>query len=85
MNASHDNLNPRFTWFVRCLFADWCITKLKVQIFLPLPTDPTPEKPVISPICTGCEFQTFPDGKRATKMRLYRLHGPHDLQFELLN
>ena len=47
-----------------------------------LPTDPTPEKPMISPICTVCEFRTVSDEKRATTMRLYRLHGLRDLQFE---
>ncbi len=33
--------------------------------FPPLPTDPTREKPVISPVHTGCEFRTFSDGKQA--------------------
>jgi len=35
--------------------------------FLPLPTDSTPEKPVVLPVHTGCESRTLPDGKRATK------------------
>ncbi len=56
---------------------------LKVQTYLPLPTDPTREKPAISPICTGREFHTFPDGIRDTRMRLYQLHGPRNFQFEI--
>ena len=33
---------------------------LKVQTFPPVPTDPTPEKSVISPNRTGDKFRTFP-------------------------
>ena len=51
----------------------------------PLPSDPTPEKPVISPRCRECGFRTLSDGKRATDVRLYRLHGPRDFQFEIMS
>ncbi len=56
---------------------------LKVQAFPPLPTDPTPEKPVVLPVRSGSEFRTLAEGKRATKTRLYRLHGPRDSQSEI--
>ena len=40
---------------------------LKVQTFLPLPTDPTPEKPVMSPICTAVNSEPSPMGKEPHK------------------
>ena len=60
------------------------ISYSKCSTFPPLPAEPTPDKPVILPICTGCEFRTPHDGTRARRTRLYRLHGPRDLQIDFL-